>query len=376
MLSVVIIGLNLRPLLTSATPLLPILKAQLRLAPLIVSLLTALPVFMMGVMALLAKPLLRAFSPTQLVSGGLLVLMGSCLWRWHLDSGATLLFSALLGGAGIGIIQAVMPAIIRQRFLRVAAVTGLWSGAIMGGGGVAAAVSPWLAQQLDWRLALTAWAMLAAFARMAWSLHRHPQVATTTDDVTAPRDRAPWLLGFYFGAINGGYASAIAWLPDSYQQLGWSAQQGGSLLALLTVGQVVGAIVLPLLARGIDRRPLLWLALALQLFGFSGLLLAPLVQPWIWALSAGIGLGGAFPLCLVLALDQQPSPERGARRVALMQGFGFILAGIMPFATGLMHTFSGSYTLGWGWHVLLIVALILMTTRFAPATEARQVAVA
>ena len=53
--------------------------------------------------------------------------------------------SAVLGGLGIGVIQAVMPGIIKHHFLKsMALVAGLWSAALMGGGGLGAAITPWL----------------------------------------------------------------------------------------------------------------------------------------------------------------------------------------------------------------------------------------
>lgn len=56
---------------------------------------------------------------------------------------ALLLSSALLGGVGIGIIQAVMPSVIKRRFQqRTPLVMGLWSAALMGGGGLGAAITP------------------------------------------------------------------------------------------------------------------------------------------------------------------------------------------------------------------------------------------
>jgi CP family cyanate transporter-like MFS transporter len=55
--------------------------------------------------------------------------------------------------------------------------------------------------------------------------------------------------------INGGYASLIAWLPPYYIQSGDSAQFSGTLLALMTIGQTGGALLLPILAdRRIDER--------------------------------------------------------------------------------------------------------------------------
>ncbi len=85
-----------------------------------------------------------------------------------------------------------------------------------------------------------------------------------------------WTLGVYFGLINGGYASLIAWLPAFYIEIGASAQYSGSLLALMTLGQAAGALLMPAMARHQDRRKLLMLALALQLVGFCGFIWLPL----------------------------------------------------------------------------------------------------
>lgn len=153
--------------------------------------------------------------------------------------------------------------------------------------------------------------------------------------------------GTLFRLINAGYASLIAWLPPYYIQLGDSAQYSGSLLALLTVGQTAGALLLPALARQEDRRQLLLLALALQLIGFCGFIWLPEHFSALWAIACGVGLGGAFPLCLVLALDHAGQPAVAGRLVAFMQGIGFIIAGLSPWLSGLLRSLSGNYTLDW-----------------------------
>ncbi len=137
-----------------------------------------------------------------------------------------------------------------------------------------------------------------------------------------------WTLGVYFGLINGGYASLIAWLPAFYIEIGASAQYSGSLLALMTLGQAAGALLMPAMARHQDRRKLLMLALVLQLVGFCGFIWLPMQLPVLWAMVCGLGLGGAFPLCLLLALDHSVQPAIAGKLVAFMQGIGFIIAGL------------------------------------------------
>ncbi|HBZ9026466.1 TPA: cyanate transporter, partial [Raoultella ornithinolytica] len=181
------------------------------------------------------------------------------------------------------------------------------------------------------------------------------------------RRRRAWTLGLYFGLINGGYASLIAWLPPYYMQLGYSAQFSGTLLAMMTVGQTAGALLIPMLARHDDRRRLLLLTLVLQLIGFCGFIWLPLQLPLLWAVCGGIGLGGAFPLCLVLALDHARHPAIAGRLVAFMQGIGFMLAGASPWLSGLLRSLSGNYVLDWAFHAVCVAALMGVTLRFVPA---------
>ncbi|HEJ9095990.1 cyanate transporter [Serratia odorifera] len=375
--ALVLIGLNMRPLLTSIGPLLPTLRQATGLSFGGAALLTSLPVLMMGLMALAGGAISRCCSERAGILLSLLAIGLGALWRELAPGSTQLLLSAVLGGLGIGVIQAMMPGIIKQHFLKqMALVAGLWSAALMGGGGLGAAITPWLTSSgADWHRALAWWALPALLAAMVWlvvsrGLGRLPQPKWVQATRMLRNPRA-WLLGLYFGLINGGYTSLIAWLPPYYMQLGWQAQASGALLALMTAGQVAGALLLPALARSTDRRPLLLLALAMQLVGLIGLIYQPQTLPWLWALLAGLGLGGAFPLCLVLALDHIAHPAMAGRLVAFMQGIGFLLAGVTPYLSGLLRDYSGSFVLDWQIHALLVLALMALTRRFDPRSYRR-----
>ncbi|ANJ96540.1 cyanate transporter [Serratia plymuthica] len=370
--ALVLIGLNMRPLLTSIGPLLPTLRQATGLSFGGAALLTTLPVLMMGLMALAGGAINRLFSERTSVVLSLLAIGLGAAWRELAPGSTQLMLSAVLGGLGIGVIQAVMPGIIKHHFLRqMALVAGLWSAALMGGGGLGAAMTPWLMSAgHDWHSALAWWAAPALVALIVWWPVSRGLARLAPSGATAGPNllfsRRAWLLGAYFGLINGGYTSLIAWLPPYYMQLGWQPQASGTLLALMTFGQVIGALLLPAVARAQDRRPLLWLALALQLIGFIGLIYLPQTLPWLWVVIAGLGLGGAFPLCLVLALDHLPHPAAAGRLVAFMQGIGFLLAGVTPYLSGLLRDYSGGFVLDWQIHALLVVALIAITGRFHP----------
>ncbi len=150
LLVLVLIGLNMRPLLTSVGPLLPQLRQASGMSFSVAALLTALPVVTMGGLALAGSWLHQHVSERRSVAISLLLIAVGALMRELYPQSALLLSSALLGGVGIGIIQAVMPSVIKRRFQqRTPLVMGLWSAALMGGGGLGAAMTPWLVQHSE-----------------------------------------------------------------------------------------------------------------------------------------------------------------------------------------------------------------------------------
>lgn len=372
--ALVLAGLNMRPFLTSLSPLLGQLRQVMELSSLAASLLPAIPMMMMGAVALAGASLMQRFPLQRLLIAGLALLFVALLARSSIQTGRELVISALFAGLGVGVVQMVMPGLIRQRFAKhSAAITGLWAGALMGGGGLGAALSPWLSAHFGWESALSGWAFPAILAMALW-LTVHVPAAQNVEKITLPalwsKPRA-WSLALSFGLVNGGYATCVAWLPDAYHHLGWSAQAGGSLLGAMILCQVAGALLMPLLARKADRRPQLIISLVCQLVGMCGFLFAPLLAPWLWAAIAGFGLGAAFPLAMVLALDHLPHPQAGARLVAFMQGAGFIIAGCMPFIAGQLQALTGSFNSVWMMQGAVTLGLIVLNLRFHPHSYGR-----
>ncbi len=124
---------------------------------------------------------------------------------------------------------------------------------------------------------------------------------------------------------------------------------------------------MPAMARHQDRRKLLMLALVLQLVGFCGFIWLPLQLPVLWAMVCGLGLGGAFPLCLsgaqitlcnrlLLASWWRLCRESVLSSPGLPRGFIRVLRSI-----------SGNYLMDWAFHALCVVGLMIVTLRFAPA---------
>ncbi|XNM61349.1 cyanate transporter [Escherichia coli] len=217
LLVLVLIGLNMRPLLTSVGPLLPQLRQASGMSFSVAALLTALPVVTMGGLALAGSWLHQHVSERRSVAISLLLIAVGALMRELYPQSVLLLSSALLGGVGIGIIQAVMPSVIKRRFQqRTPQVMGLWSAALMGGGGLGAAITPWLVQHSEsWYQTLAWWVLLVRCWRSL------PCGGKVPRGRPFPQDNAHsgfachslpahgrWV--FIFGVINGGYARLIA----------------------------------------------------------------------------------------------------------------------------------------------------------------------
>ena len=380
LLLVVLLALNLRPILTSIGPLLEPMRHSTDLGYQQAALLTALPVLCMGLVPLLQPWLRRWLSEHGGMLAGLAAIALACLWRLQLDSAWALIASAVVAGLGVAVVQGMMPGLVNRWFPgRLAATMGLYSAALMSGGGLAAVLGPSITAHFGhWQFGLGLWALPALLAIVAWVALRPRQDTPSLASGGGGHwfgNRRAWLLALYFGLINGGYTSMVAWLPAYHLEHGSTAQGGGELVGLMTIFQVCGALGLPLLLRRLaDRRPGLWLALLIQLAGFLGLLLAPTSAMGLWVALIGLGLGACFSLSLTLTLEHLRTPGEAGSLAAFVQGVGFIITGIVPYITGWLRDVSGDFQASWTLLTCTVLAMLLVTVRFAPNGYARAIA--
>ncbi|WP_429174113.1 MFS transporter [Aeromonas salmonicida] len=374
---VILIGLNLRPFLTAIGPLAQAIDNRLDLGMDTLAWLTLLPLWLIGVGVLITPCLRRLTGPSQLLGAALLLLgMGNAM-RFDARSGALLIASAALCGLGSALVQGVLPGLIKQSFAhKVPLVMGIFSACMMGGGALGASLTPQLAASLDWSRALALWSLpvLLAMVWLGWKV-RLPSATVVAIPhgeqrlITLPRS---WLLIGCFGIINSGYGIVVAWLAPAYMAQGWSAQQGGELVAWLALAQTASGLGLPLLAaRKLDRRPWMGLAIIMQVAGFGGLWLAPQAAPILWCMLCGAGLGGSFSLIMVIALDHLPDPRRAGTFSALMQGFGFMLAATGPWVAARLHHLSGDFAAAWQWQLGGLALMSLLVLRLDPRGYAK-----
>lgn len=374
--TVALIGFNLRPFITSIGPLAIPIRAHTGLGLQGMAMLTLVPMLLMGCVAFIGPALQSAFGARRPVVAALLLICSGCALRLLSISGWSLIATAALIGLGVAVIQAIFPGIIKREFARhVGPMMGLYSAMLMGGGALGAVTAPAVSSSTgQWTVGLAWFAVPAAAALLlAWCFLPIDKGTGKTAGVARLLLARPrtWLLMLCFGLMNGGYTSVVAWLAPAFLERGWSAGASGSLLAVLAVSQALSALTLPLLARNtLDRRPCLWLTLAMQGIGFAGLAFAPGAAALVWVVLLGGGLGGCFALLLIVALDHLPDPAQAGALSALMQGGGFLIAATPAWIVAVLHDATGGYEAGWMGHLAAVLIVAILILRFSPGRYA------
>ena len=373
MISVVLVALNLRPSMAAVGPLLASIRGEVPLSFSSAALLTMLPVMAMGLAMFFGMGLAKRFGEHRSIAVSLLVIGVATLSRLFLDSALELIVSAIAAGVGIAMIQAVMPALIKSRFSAdVSLFMGLYVTAIMGGAALAASFSPFvLVQTGSWRIGLAIWAGLAVLALVCWSAQRAalpvlPQAGSDKQEGFFGNGRA-WLLAIFFGLGTASYTCVLAWLAPYYVEQGWSEQHAGLLLGFLTAMEVISGLVTPAIAnRRQDKRAVVAVLLVLIILGFCGLILAPQYLSLLWPCLLGLGIGGLFPMSLILSLDHLDHPRRAGSLTAFVQGIGYLIAGLSPLIAGMIRDQLGSFEWAWWSLTAVIGVMLLIVTRFNP----------
>lgn len=367
-----IVGLNLRPILASVGPLFSVLQREAGLTATQFSLLTTLPVAMMGLAALCGPWLLGRIGAVRGIMLGLFILLVACSLRGFSTSLAGLMGTALLGGASIGTIQALMPALIKKAYMQTAStIMSLFSTGIMAGAAVAAASAEPLFSWLSLKPALAMAGVLALLALMLWlPLVKQPQGEQTAHEPVTLSTSRTGLLLLFFGVGTGAYTLVLAWLPPLYIQAGWSARSSGYMLAWLTLTEVAaGFAVSALIGKFPDRRVPLITVLLLLLAGLLCLVFSPGTTPVLSTLLLGIGIGALFPLSLIVTFDHARTPAQAGKLLSKVQGGGYMIAALMPLVAGIVRDSSVSLTSAWLVMSAGVVLLIVIAFTFKPTVN-------
>jgi CP family cyanate transporter-like MFS transporter len=358
--AVALAALSLRPVATAVGPVLQEIQEATGLSATGAGLLTALPGLMFGAAAVIAVPLVRRLGVHAAMALGLLVVALGIGARTVLDSPVAFLVLSALALVGAGVGNIIAPAFIKKRFAhRQASLMTIYSTTLSIGATVAALVSAPIAQSSPdgWRWSLAIWGVAAAAAALPWIIlqvveRRRGAVAVPPPprgDARIWHSRRAVALALFFGLQSAQAYVQFGWVAQMYRDAGASATLAGTMSSIIAGCGIVGGLLMSgIVQRVRDLRPIMISLGALLVAGYLGILLAPLILPWLWAVLLGVA-GFAFPAALALITARSRTADTAARLSGFTQGIGYLIAAAGPFLIGLLHDWSG------GWVVPLIV---------------------
>jgi CP family cyanate transporter-like MFS transporter len=371
-IGILALAVNLRAAITSLPPVFPELSAALHLSSATVAVLAATPVACFGVFSGFGAPLSRAFGEERVLLAALLLLAGGLLLRGGLP-GAMLFPGTVLAGGGIALMNVLLPSLVKRRhperagLLLGAYLLMLSVGAVIGSliavpvlraaGGVAGGAG-WPV-----KITLGLWALPALAAALVWLPQaryrtrpaRPGQAAPPPGRVAVQRHALAWQVAMFMGLQSLSYYATLSWMPTLLRDRGVSAAGAGGLLALMNVGNVVTALLVPVLAhRARDQRLLVAVTVAATAAGLAGARFAPVGGAAEWVFLLGLGQGASLGLAIFFTMARAPDPATSASLSSFVQSVGYLLATTGPLAVGFLHT----ATRGWTVPVLVLLGAI------------------
>ncbi len=229
-------SLNLRPVITSVSPLLRTIQDSLGMSGAEASLLTSLPVLCMGFFAPAAVKLSNRLSLERTIAYCLLLIGLATAARYYAYSAWLMLLTAFLVGAGIAVIGPLLSGFIKKNFSNPSAIVGVYSMAMVVGAALGSGLSVSLQNALghSWQASAASWSLLAVIALLLWwrPVKKTParaEAAAVSSVPTNPvsgfklplKNKRAWLLTSFFGMMAFMFYSLTAWLPPIVQEQGY-----------------------------------------------------------------------------------------------------------------------------------------------------------
>ncbi|TLM75006.1 CynX/NimT family MFS transporter [Pseudarthrobacter sp. NamB4] len=373
-----LLALNLRGPFVAVAPVVGLIQAELAFSPVMLGLLTSIPVLCFSLAAPLASLAARKFGAEFAVTLTILGVLAGVLVR-SAGGSALVVAGTVLIGVAITVGNIAAPLIIRRDFAprRQGTAMGIYTAALNIGSFLTSVLTAPLAGLAGWRFALGSVAVFAVAAVVVWTLAVGPRNAFlaspgNSGDSSRPRVAGSgWItagLTAGFGGQAFSYYGVTAWLPTYLDdELGMSAAEAGAASSIFQILAIVGALGVPFAARFMSTTAVAVTVGALWTAVPAGLLLAPQLW-WLWSTFGGIAQGGGITVIFIAIIQLARDQASAGRMSATVQGLGYALAAVAPPLLGFVHDASGSWT-----PALLVVLASVLTFFVATTLSVRKV---
>ena len=373
-----LLALNLRGPFIAVAPVVDLMQAELNFSPVMLGLLTSIPVLCFSLAAPLASLAARKFGAEFAVTLTILGVLAGVLVR---SAGGPVLVVAgtVVIGLAITVGNIAVPLIIRRDFApaRQGTAMGIYTAALNIGSFLTSVVTAPLASVAGWRFALGSVAVLAVAAVVIWILAVGPRSAfvvspeSTADSSLAPVRGFRWSTAGLTAGFAGqafSYYGVTAWLPSYLNdELGMSASEAGAASSIFQILAIVGGLGVPFAAKYMSMASLAVTLGVLWITVPAGLLLAPGAW-WLWSIAGGIAQGGGITVIFIAIIRLARDQASAGRMSAVVQGAGYAIGAAAPPLVGFIHDVSGSWT-----PALLVILASVLTFFASTALSVRQV---
>jgi CP family cyanate transporter-like MFS transporter len=350
----VLIGLNLRTVFSSFAAVLPEVTADAGLPGWAVTVLTTVPVTLLGVFAPLAPRLARRFGAERVLLGAMAVLTAGLLLRpvelpaaGHLPA---LLAGTAACGAAISLCNVLLPGVVKRDFPhRLGLMGGLYTTAICASAALGAGFTyPVFRATGQWTAALWFWALPAAvvillFLPVARRARAAPQ-PRAGDGVNVWRSAVAWQVTLFMVLQAMMSFSVFAWLAPILRERGVDGGTAGLIVSASIVLQMLGSLFAPALAtRFRDQRAINTVVALMTGGGFALSIFGPLDLIWVWTGLLGLGQGSLTAVALTMIMVRTRGGHTAAHLSGMMQGVGYGVGSTGTLLVGQLHQATGSF---------------------------------
>lgn len=364
--SLLLIAFNMRATVASIGPVLPEAVAATGLTPFLAGLLTTIPTLCFGFFGPLAPSLARRFGVDRTILAAIAGIVAGSLLR-GVPHGAALLIGQTVASIAIGMVNVLLPSLMKRDFAaRPALMTGLYMTFFCIGAAAAAGLTaPLEARFGSWSLALAFWSLPALIALVVWFPHaraaRPVLVRPAGFAGNLLRDPVAWHVTLFMGLQSSLAFIVFAWLAPMLRERGLDPIDAGFALSLSILSQAGASLIAPLLAtRGRDQSSAAAGSCILATVSLGACFLAPLATIWLWAVLLGLAQGALIAIAMTIIVLRSPDSETTAKLSGMVQGLGYLIAGVGPFLASYLREWTG----GWEGVAAMSVGLGLAATYF------------
>ena len=367
LVAILLLAVNLRPTAVSVGPVLEEVKDGLGMSAATESLLTSLPVLAFALFGSVAPLLARRFGVHRVTLLSLFAVAVGLLGRSLADSQLSFLALTMAALGGMALANVLLPSLVKLHFPdRIGQVTALYTTLLAIGLTLALTLTVPIADAGGgWRTGLGVWALVAVVAAIPWlpmvahdqSVDPNPHTVRFVDVVRTPLGVSMIL---FFGLQSLQAYAVFGWFATLWRDAGFSDTTAGLLVGLVAAVSIPLSLWAPAaLARSAHPRRILLFFMACYPAGYLTLLVAPHTLAVPAAVLVGTG-AVTFPLVLVLINMRSRTPAGTAALSSVTQSLGYLIAGVGPFAIGLIREGTG----GWTWPLWVLIAVCVPQTIF------------